>query len=193
MEKISSQVKKVTIFGYSQAKPEDKLYQDVFQTCRLLAREGFVIVNGAGPGVMRAATEGAKVGGGKTIGVSFEVKGMNNFEGRDSQNLVDEEIMLGNYVERTLKLIELGDAFVVFNGGTGTISEFGMAWGLARLHFGSHEPLILYGSWWHEILEAIGKNMRLRREELRVYRIVDSPVEVVEEVIELIGRPGGEG
>jgi len=50
-----------------------------------------------------------------------------------------------NYVERTLKLLELGEIYVIFNGGTGTISEFGMAWGLARLYFGNHKPMVLFG------------------------------------------------
>jgi hypothetical protein len=181
--------KKVTIFGFSEAKPEDRLYQDAFQTAKLLAQEGFVIVNGAGPGVMRAASEGAKTAGGKVIGVTFEPSGMTNFEGRDLKNPIDEEIVLPNYVERTLKLLELGDVYVIFNGGTGTISEFGMAWGLARLYFGHHKPLILFGAWWHEILEAFGKNMHLREEELRVYRIVNTPQEAVEEVVRLIGKP----
>jgi len=184
-----SEEKRVAIFGYSEAKLEDKLYQDTFQTARLLAEKGFVVVNGAGPGVMRAASEGAKIANGKTIGVSFKPKGMTNFEGRDPKNPIDEEITVSNYVERTLKLLELGDAYVVFNGGTGTISEFAMAWGLARLYFGSHKPLVLFGSWWHEILEAFGKNMLLRGEELHVYRIVDTPKEAVEKIVELIGTP----
>jgi hypothetical protein len=64
-----------------------------------------------------------------------------------------------------------------------------MAWGLARLYFGHHKPLILFGSWWHEILEAFGKNMLLRGEELRVYRIVSTPQKAVKEVIKLIGKP----
>jgi len=181
--------KRVTIFGYSEAKPEDALYQDVFQTARLLAEAGFVIVDGAGPGVMRAASEGAKIAGGRVIGVTFEPRGMTRFEGRDPENPVDEEIVVPNYVERTLKLLELGDAYLVFKGGTGTISEFGMAWGLARLYFGHHKPLVLFGSWWHEIIEAFGRNMCLRKEELQVYRIVDSPQKAVRKMIELIGRP----
>ncbi len=194
MKENQGQEKKVTILGYSQAKKGDELYQQAFAVCRALAQEGYTIINGAGPGVMRASTEGAHAGGGRAIGVSFNFKGngMTNFEGRDKENMVDELIMTDNYLERTLKLLEMGDALVFFNGGTGTISEFGMAWGLARLYFGSHEPLILYGSWWHEIMEAFGKNMKLRDEELRVYRIVESPKEVVEEIKDLIGAAKSE-
>ena len=54
-----------------------------------------------------------------------------------------------------------------------------MAWGLARIHFGHHRPLILFGDFWHEIIEALGKNMKLRPEELKVYHIVTTPEEAV--------------
>ncbi len=183
-----SEIRRVAIFGYSEAKPDEQDYKDAHQTAYLLAKEGFEIINGGGPGIMKATSEGARAAGGKTIGVAFEAKGMTNFEGRDPTNILDEEIVVSNYLERTLRLLELGDVYVFFNGGTGTISEFGMAWGLARLFFGQHKPLILFGSWWHEILEAFGRNMRLRKKELQVYRIVNTPEEVVEEIIELIGK-----
>lgn len=178
-------IKNITFFGSSEVKPGSIDYDASFKVARLLAQNGYQIINGGGPGVMRAASEGAKAGGGKSIGITFNPKDMTHIEGKDPQNPIDKEIMLDNYVERTLKLLEEGDAYVTFNGGTGTLSEFGMAWGLARLYFGHHKPLILYGSFWHEILEAIGKNMLLRPEELRVYRIVTTPREVLEEIKKL--------
>jgi len=178
-------IKNVTFFGSSEVKPGSPDYDGAFQTARLLAQHGYLVINGGGPGVMKAASEGAKAGGGNCIGVTFNPKDMTHFEGRDPSNPMDQEIMLDNYVTRTLKLLELGDVYVLFNGGTGTISEFGMAWGLARLYFGHHKPLILFGSFWHEILEAFGKNMLLRPEELQVYRIVTTPQEVLAEVQKL--------
>lgn len=181
--------KRVTLYGFSQAGPESSDYKNAYQTGYLLAKEGFVVVNGGGPGVMKASSLGAKKGGGKVIGVTFDAQGMTNFEGRDPTNPLNEEIKEPDYWQRTLKLWQLGDAYVFFNGGTGTISEFGMAWGLARLFFGEHKPLILFGSFWHEITEAFGRSMYLRQEELQVYKIVDAPEEAVEKVIELIGRP----
>lgn len=177
-------IKRVAIFGCSEIGPDDPLYGEVFEVAKLLASKDYTIVNGGGPGLMKASTEGAKEGGGKTVGIYFKPDGMTHFEGRDATNLVDESIETANYVERTLKLLEYGDCYVIFKGGTGTISEFGMAWGLAKLYFGKHKPLILYGSFWHEILEAFGTNMFLREEELRVYRIVDSPEEVLEAIRE---------
>jgi predicted Rossmann-fold nucleotide-binding protein len=84
-----------------------------------------------------------------------------------------------------LELLNLGDVYVIFNGGTGTISEFAMAWGLARLFFGHHKPLILYGEWWKEIMGTFVKNMRIREVELKVYKIVTSPQEVLQEIKKL--------
>jgi len=178
-------VKNVTFFGCSQIKPGDFDYDAAYQAAKLLAQTGYLVINGGGPGVMKASSEGAKAGGGRVIGVSFNPKDMTHFEGRDPSNPVDQEILVDNYVLRTLKLLEMGDAYVVFNGGTGTISEFGMAWGLARLYFGHHKPLILYGSFWHEIMETFGKNMLIRPEEIRVYRIVTTPQQVLEEIQKL--------
>lgn len=181
-------IKSVSVFGYSKSKPGDQEYDAAYRVAKLLAQNGYLIVNGGGPGVMRAATEGAHAGGGKATVVTFVPKDMTHFEGRDGRNVADEEVMKENYVVRTLELLNRGDAYVIFNGGTGTISEFGMAWGLARLYFGHHKPLILYGTWWHEILEAIARNMLLRDIELKVYRIVTTPEEVLQEIQSLDRR-----
>jgi predicted Rossmann-fold nucleotide-binding protein len=148
----------------------------------MLAESGLEVVNGGGPGVMRAATEGAHEGGGVASVATFYPKFIENFEGKDPQNKADKEIIMHNYVDRTMKLLELGDAYVVFNGGTGTLSELGMAWGLAYLYFGHHKPLILYGGFWYPIVEALVKNMRIgeRPGALRVYKIATTPEQVLE-------------
>lgn len=174
-----TKIKQVAIFGYADAPDTEKLYQYVINVSKALAETGYVVVDGGGPGVMRAATIGAKQAGGKVIGITFYPQDAMNYEGRDPKNLFDKEIRCANYVERTLTLMEQGQAYVIFNGGTGTISEFGMAWGLARLYFGHHKPLILYGKFWENIMDAFKKNMLLRPEELQVYKIVNSPQEVL--------------
>jgi len=172
-------IKNVTFLGYADAKESDEPFKAAYEVARLCALEGYTVVNGAGPGVMKAATMGAKSVGGHVIGVTFLPKDLPAFEGRDQTNKVDELIILSNYLERTLKLLELGQIYIIFNGGTGTISEFGMAWGLARLHFGHHKPLILYGDFWQEIIFAFTKGMYIRPEERKVFRIVNSPSQVV--------------
>jgi uncharacterized protein (TIGR00730 family) len=172
-------IHQVAIFGYADAPETGELYESVVAVSKKLAEKGYSVVDGGGPGVMRAATVGAKQAEGHVVGVTLYPKDMTHFEGKDPKNLFDEEIKCETYVERTLALMKSGQAYVIFNGGTGTISELGMAWGLARLYFGHHKPLILYGRFWEEIMNAFQKNMLLRPEELKVFKIVDTPEEVI--------------
>src|SRR3989344_4435121 len=150
-EKAKS-IENIAIFGFADAAENGQLFKEVKEVSRKLAMAGYTVVDGGGPGVMRAATIGAKEGGGKVIGVTLYSEDIPNFEGKDPKNLFDEEIKTTNYVERTLALMKTGQVYVIFNGGSGTISEFGMAWGLAKLYFGHHKPLILYGKFWSNII-----------------------------------------
>ena len=180
-------IKAVSLFGFADAQADSELYQSAFEVAKVLATHGLEVVNGGGPGIMRAATEGAHAGGGKAAIATFYPKYINHFEGKDPSNKADKEIIEGNYLDRTMKLLELGNAYVIFNGGTGTLSEFGMAWGLAYLYFGHHKPLILYGHFWHAIMETLVSNMLIaqqRPESLKVYRIVTTPEAVVEALAE---------
>lgn len=172
-------IKTVACLGFANAPEEDPLFKEAFGVGKALAEAGYVVANGGGPGVMRATSMGAKAAGGRVIGVTFYPKDIAMFEGRDKNNPIDEEIKTENYLERTLKLLDVGQVYVIFKGGTGTISEFGMAWGLARLYYGHHKPLILYGKFWENIMAAFLANMRMRPEEFQVYRVVDSPEEVI--------------
>jgi len=177
-----NKIKNISYFGFADADVNDPLYKEAYACSKFLTAQGYVAVNGGGPGTMRAVSEGAKASGGKAIGATFYPKDITNFEGRDPHNPIDEEIVTNNYLERTLKLLELGDVYVVFKGGTGTISEFGMAWGLARLYYGHHKPLLLYGEFWNNIISAFVANMRIRPEELKVYRVVNSPEEALSSI-----------
>lgn len=181
-EKKASTIQYVAIFGFADASENDELFKTVREVTKKLAETGYTVVDGGGPGVMRAATIGAKEGGGKVIGVTLYSEDIPNFEGRDPQNLFDQEIKTTNYVERTLALMRTGQVYVIFNGGSGTLSELGMAWGLAKLYFGHHKPLILYGKFWVNIIKALKENMLLRPQELKVYKIVDSPEEVLDAI-----------
>ncbi len=178
-----NKIQKISYFGFADTKPGDELFNEVFDCSKFIAEKGFITVNGGGPGVMRASTDGARSVGGKVIGVTYYPKDITNFEGRDKGNALDKEIKKSNYLERTLKLLELGDAYIIFRGGTGTISEFGMAWGLARLYFGKHKPLILFGSFWENIIKSFVDNMRIRSEEMKTFRIVNSPEEAYEAIL----------
>ncbi|MBU1000850.1 LOG family protein [Patescibacteria group bacterium] len=177
-------IHQVAIFGSSHTEENSELYNSAFAVCKKLAEAGYVVADGGGPGVMRAASLGAKAGGGKAIGVTFQADPKMHFEGKDPLNKVDVEIKTKNYLERTLTLLKEGQVYVIFNGGTGTISEFGMAWGLAKLYFGHHKPLILFGKFWKNIIQTFKDNMIMRPEELEVYKMVDSPDAVLQAILD---------
>ena len=63
-----------------------------------------------------------------------------------------------------------------------------MAWGLARLYYGHHKPLILYGDFWQEIIFAFTKSMYIRPEERHVFKIVNKPQDVIDAIGELEKR-----
>lgn len=175
-------INKVAFFGYADAKPDSKVYKSAYNTARLLAREEYTIVNGGGPGVMDASTKGAESVEGKTIAITFYPEDAPGFEGRYVQNIVDKEIVTGNYVERMFKLMEEADAYLIFKGGTGTISELGTAWVLARLYYGHHKPFVLFGDFWHEVMSTLVRNLFMRGTEESVYQIVSTSGEALDAI-----------
>ena len=172
-------IKNIGFFGDSQASKESLLYKDAYDIAKILAKEGFTIVDGGGPGVMDAATKGAEAVKGETIAVTFYPKDAPGFEGRYVGNIVDKEIKTTNYIERMFKLLEHSDAFIIFKGGSGTISEFGTAWVLAKLYYGHHKPFILYGKFWHPIIKAIKDDMNIDKIEMSVFRIVEKREDII--------------
>lgn len=172
-------IKNIAFFGDADISTTDETYTQTFKVAEILAKEGYVIVDGGGPGVMEAATSGARQSGGKTISVTFDPVNAPGFEGKYVGNVTDEEVVTTNYIERMFKLMEYGDIFIMFKGGSGTISEFGTAWVLAKLYYGHHKPFILFGSYWAEIIDVFRKNMNIDSKELSVFEIVRTVDEVL--------------
>jgi len=164
-------IKNIAIFGDADISEADETYKAAFDVSQTLAEKGYAIVDGGGPGVMEAATSGAKKGNGKTISVTFDPVNAPGYEGKYIKNVTDTEVVTTNYIERMFKLMEYGDVFIIFKGGSGTISEFGIAWVLAKLYYGHHKPFILYGDFWVEIIDTFKKNMNLDAKEMAVFEI----------------------
>ena len=128
----------VTIFGSSQAKDGEKDYEEARLLGKKLAEAGHTICNGGYGGVMEASARGAKEAGGKTIGVTTE-----DFGG-PANCWIDKEIHVRKWGERLFKLVELGGAYVVFDGGTGTLVELLVVWEMSNKKFLS-KPVVLLG------------------------------------------------
>jgi len=172
-------IRAISFFGDANISPKDPVYKDAFDVAKILAEEGYTIVNGGGPGVMNAATSGAQAGNGETISISFDPADAPGFEGRYIKNVAARQIEATNYVERMFKLMEHGDIYIMFKGGTGTLSELGTAWVLAKLYFGHHKPFILYGKFWPKIIDVLRKNLNIDKQELSVFEIVERKEDVL--------------
>lgn len=171
--------KKIAFFGDAAVLPESTYYQAAYHVAKKLAKMGYVIVNGGGPGIMDAATRGAESVDGHTESVTFYPEHATGFEGRYLSNITDKEIKTKNYIERMFALMERSDVFLIFQGGTGTLSELGTAWVLAKLYYGHHKPFILVGAFWRKIIGVIHDNLLIDAKEMDVFKIVDGIDEIV--------------
>src|SRR3989304_9203862 len=93
-------IKNICFFGDSQVPKSNPVYAAAYEIAKELAEEGFTIVDGGGPGVMDAATQGAKAGNGETLSVTFYPHDAPGFEGRYLGNITDKEIVTTNYIDR---------------------------------------------------------------------------------------------
>lgn len=172
-------IKNIAFFGDANISEDDPVYKDAFEVSKILATEGFTIVNGGGPGVMLASTKGAEEVSGETLTVTFFPENAPGFEGRYVGNVPDREIVTDNYIERMFKLMEHADLYIIFKGGSGTISEFGTAWVLAKLYYGHHKPFILFGDFWKKIIKVFKENMNIDGKEMDAFRIVSKREDMI--------------
>jgi len=167
----------ITIFGTSRVKDGDKAFELAYKLGKLCAEVGFTIANGGYGGTMLAAAKGAKSAGGKTIGVTcsaFGRKGANEF--------ITQEIKTENLTQRVAKLIEIGDAYVVLPGGTGTLLELAEIWELTNKGFiNSAKPIILMGDFWRPLVELMAGDDPASRECVRLACGAEEAVKILKE------------
>lgn len=185
LAKTNKIIKRVAIFGDAEAKKTDQHFIDAYNTAKLLAENGYIIVDGGGPGVMLAATLGAKAGGGRVETVILNPKYRpKNYEGdyKENNEASDKIIKTKGYPARLSKLVEIADAFVIFNGGVGTLSEVGLTWQMAKFDYGKHEPLIFFGDNLANLMEELKIRLDLNPLEEKLYQVVYTPEEVLETI-----------
>lgn len=145
--------KVITIFGTSKAKPGDVVFELAESIGRLLAENGFTIANGGYGGTMLAAGKGARAAGGSVIGVTCTA-----FKRGKANESVTEEISTDCLTNRLAKLIELGDAYIVLPGGTGTLLELADVWEHKNKGFANADkPIILVGAFWEPLVAMMGQ------------------------------------
>ncbi|MHC5213900.1 MAG: LOG family protein [Planctomycetota bacterium] len=141
----------VSVFGTSKTQPLDEVFELAETLGRLLAENGFTIANGGYGGTMLAGAKGAAAAGGHIIGITCTA-----FKRSEANEYVTEEISTECLSERLAKLIELGDAYVLLPGGTGTLLELADVWEHKNKGFaGANKPIILVGAFWRPLLEMM--------------------------------------
>jgi len=170
-------IKTVAFLGGHALSPQSNEYTSAKELARLCAKNGLVILNGGGSGIMRASTEGAHLGGGLSIAITTYLGGIgrSNFEGVDTENKFDKEIIEEDYFKRTERLLREGDVHVLFKGGEGTLSEFGMTWAMSKIHEGFSKPIILYGDFWKVIMKTVTENLLIKQGNELLYHIISDP------------------
>jgi len=148
---------KVTIFGSARTLPDDPLYAQARSLASRMAAEGWMVVTGAGPGIMAAGLEGAgrAMSFGINIRLPFE-QGANPYIAADPKL-----IEMKYFFTRKLALMKESAAFVVLPGGFGTLDELLEL--LTLIQTGKAEPAPIvclevpdgdYWKGWYEFLES---------------------------------------
>jgi len=145
--------KTITIFGTSNASPDDETFQLAEKIGHILAENGFTIANGGYGGTMLAAAKGAVKANGKIIGVTCSAFG----RGAANQYITDE-IHTETLQQRLDKLLELADAYIVLPGGTGTLLELAQVWELRNKHLAhTKKPVIMVTGFWNDLVEMMAR------------------------------------
>jgi hypothetical protein len=176
-------VRKVTIFGSARTAPEKPEYQQAADFGRKMAAAGFMVITGAGPGIMQAGHEGA--GPERSFGVNIRLPW------EQSANPVireDEKLVTFKYFfTRKLIFIRHSDAIALFPGGFGTMDEGYEALTLMQTGKSQLMPLVLVdrpgGTYWKtwdkHIREHLLRDALISPDDLHLYRITDSTDEAV--------------
>ncbi len=178
----------VSIFGSSRSEPDSWIYKLSEQTAYLLAKEGFAIITGGGPGAMEAANKGAKRARGKSIGLNIQIPSE-----QKANKYVDILLDFHYFFCRKVMFVKYADAFVIMPGGFGTMDELFESVNLIQTERISKFPVILVGKkYWQGLLDwfssTVSTNKCIERKDLELFSIVDKPADVVKIIKKFYSR-----
>jgi uncharacterized protein (TIGR00730 family) len=170
----------VAIFGSARTPPNDPEYQAAQETAGLLARAGFSVITGGGPGIMEAANRGAFEAGGASIGCNIELP--HEQKPNSYQTL---SVTFKYFFVRKTMFVKYSNAFIIFPGGFGTLDELFEALTLIQTHKIRDFPVVLYGSsYWQGMIDWVRgpvlREAKISEHDLKLLHLTDSPSEIVE-------------
>jgi uncharacterized protein (TIGR00730 family) len=118
-ELLQKYPRSVTIFGSSQARPENPWYEHAVDLAdRIVKETGYTVITGGGPGIMEAASRGAAEAGGKAVGLRIDL-----LRERTANPYVTDGIDFSYFFARKTMLAFAAEAYIFFPGGFGTMDE----------------------------------------------------------------------
>jgi len=173
-----ARIRKVTIFGSARTKPGKLEYQQAVEFGRKIVKAGFMVITGAGPGIMQAGHEGA--GPENSFGMNIRLPWE---QGANPVIAEDKKLITFKYFfTRKLIFIRHSDAIVLFPGGFGTLDEGYEALTLMQTGKSQLMPLVLMdrpgGTYWkmwdRNVREHLLHDKLISAEDLNLYQIADS-------------------
>ncbi len=182
-DELASLTRGISIFGSARTKPSDPYYKAAEVTAGLLAKEGFAVITGGGPGMMEAANKGAFEAGGLSIGCNIELP----FE-QGANHYLTRSLTFRYFFVRKMMFVKYSLGFVIFPGGFGTLDELFEALTLIQTHKIRNFPVVLFGTpYWQGLLNWIKDTAllegKISEQDLKLLHLTDSPEKVVEILI----------
>lgn len=139
----------VTVFGSARFREDQPYYQLARDVGALLARTGFTVMTGGGPGIMEAANRGAKEVGGFSVGCNIELP-----KEQKPNPYLDRWVTFSHFFVRKLMLVKYSYAFIALPGGFGTLDEIFETATLIQTNKIRDFPLVLMGKdYWKPLLD----------------------------------------
>jgi uncharacterized protein (TIGR00730 family) len=143
----------VTIFGSARIKFDDPNYELARKMGGAIARLGFTVMTGGGPGIMEAANRGAKEVGGRSVGCTIELPSE-----EPANAYLDRCVRMHYFFVRKALLVKYSYAFVVMPGGAGTLDELFEAATLIQTGKIKNFPIVIMGTdYWKGLIDFIDK------------------------------------
>jgi len=141
----------ISVFGGSQPKTGDEVYQQAIVLGQLLAESGHTVLTGGYMGIMEAVSRGAAEKGGHVIGVTCEE--LENWRHAHANQWVQEEWKLPTLRERLWSLLVHCDLSIAMPGGAGTMAEISMMWNHQIIGILPSHSIILVGEGWKALFD----------------------------------------
>jgi uncharacterized protein (TIGR00730 family) len=188
-EVLSKVGKAVSIFGSARSKPDSQFYKLAEEVSYHIAKAGFAVITGSGPGLMEAANKGARRAGGHSIGLNIHLPCE-----QKPNKYVDTVLGFRYFFVRKVMFVKYAKAFVILPGGFGTLDEFFEAITLIQTERISKFPVILFNSqYWKPLLEWLKKTVyahgNVDKQDLDLFILVDDPKEAAQAIKTFYAKP----